>query len=365
MSRGAPCSWFGLVAIAVTAVAAQEPSPRLLVRQNVVAVDGLETAASFAGRGYQPQSVPLSPAVFQFGERLVDTAALEYVDFNATQLRRCAIDGKELWSVARSDLGLLTGNIAAHCVLTRDRLVLPAANGGLVGIDRNNGKVAWHRDGVAHGIVVADADCIAAAGSNDKQHRLVLLGLGNGAIAASCELAAAPAAIVPGPRGIAVATAAGVEVFDRAGPKAFAAAGAWIVIAGTDEGWLLAGGGELRVVGRDGTVCWSQKSEAWSTPIADRLAAIAVTDNVVVVGKYCGMADSGVDLFAFDARTGDPRWQRHVAELGVSHSKYHQDVCFFAFGSDLVVMSQAPGGDFLVVIDAASGRPRDRREFRR
>ena len=100
---------------------------------------------------------------------------------------------------------------------------------------------------------------------------------------------------------------------------------------------------------------------AWEIPLGGfhrgRRAWIRrLPDGDRLLAHYSGGADSGVTLIRFSVTDGSTvRWRARISSLGVGHSVYSQYVYGEVRGAEILVVSQAAGGDFVEVRNLATG----------
>jgi hypothetical protein len=80
---------------------------------------------------------------------------------------------------------------------------------------------------------------------------------------------------------------------------------------------------------------------------------------------YCPISDSGVELVRLTPATGEVVWRAMCKPLGVSHSKYRHSAAVTIEGDRVRVMSNGSFGDFIEVVDLATGKRLERSQPRR
>jgi hypothetical protein len=117
----------------------------------------------------------------------------------------------------------------------------------------------------------------------------------------------------------------------------------------------------LRLLAPDGTTRWSSPS----LQLSGANTAVAVTaGDVIIVSTFHRIA-SGSDLVALDAKTGALRWRADVAQLGVPHSAYWNDVTLARDGARVILRGFEAGGCYEQTFDVATGRRLSSRISRR
>ena len=293
---------------------------------------------------------------------LLDPATRERLRITAGALRLESLDGDARWSVAAVPGAAFGDGALDRAVFARQRVVLCGGDGGLVALDRADGRVAWRRPAGPNELVVADGELVVAAGAAATGGAMHGHALQNGAAAFAVALPEAPQGIALGERGIAVRSAQHTVVFDRSGPRLCDLPAPASDVVALRDGWLVVVDPFVVSCDRTGRERWRRER----TPgFMDQYVAVETADGSIVVARYCRMADSGVDVVCLDGANGDVRWRRHVDGLGVAHSKYWHLAQLFGSGDRLVVTSQAAGGLFAVALDPADGGQSARAEFRR
>ena len=362
-----------LVAFALTAVA-QDSKPeaqRLLVRQEVVSPATLQPTGQLGLGGYVRDARWLGEQRYAVDDVSVDLAALEVLEVSGEAVLLRTASKKVLWSIDRAAAGVAFGEkLAQRRLLLGARVVLPRADGGLVGLDRATGEVRWQHLHAPSDLVIADGELVITAGRVGDKEMLAAFAVPNGARAFQCTLPAAATRLAAAPHGIAVVAAAGVTVFDRSGPTLFTAKGAVIDVVPVplaayrslsfDPCWF--------VVTRDSLHLWNRQGDAlWTQPVtvdSFTSVALAVTSTGALLElRHCPMSDSGVGVVCRDPRDGGVQWRFTDPGLGVSHSKYWHRVHACVVGDSVFVVSQAAGGNFVVELDAATGEKRQRATF--
>ncbi len=351
---------FAILLLAAAAQAQAAADAPLLVRQTLVAADTLRAGRSLGMPGHVRDATWLYGSVYCLEAVTVDTRAGEVLEVATTHVLLRGIDRTLRWSAPREEAHAAADSPADRHLLLPDRIVLPRAGGGLVGLDRATGKLVWQRDDVPDTLLVVDGSLVVAAGEQRGKPRLTVLAAANGAASCNVELPAAPLRLVPGRDGIAVADATRVLVYDRTGPRIMARTAAVTdLIAGTD-GWFAAVG--------DGFEAWTRTGERrWRTELPPtfqehrRMAATAEGDLLGVA--CCPISDSGFSVHCFAANDGATRWSFEEPGLGVSHSKYWHRVQVRVVRDDVLITSQAAGGNFALRFAAKDPTERTREKF--
>lgn len=336
------------------------PGARLLVRQSLVDARSLEAGRSLGQPGYVRDSTWCGGDLYTLADTTIDVAAAEVLGASADKVWLAPFAGAPRWLVARAAVHAAVPGTAAQRLLLGARVVLPREGGGLVGLDRKTGALLWQAPAAPNELVVADDDGVLAAGTVGAERVFVRLAAANGAFACRNVLPGPATRLVPGPRGLAAVLADRALVFDRAGPKLCELPGAFVACTATPDGWCAATA--------EGLVAWNAAGEVlWrvAAPLDDLdgccLAATAAGD--VVACTWGRISDSGFVARACRGADGTVRWEHTDHGLGVAHSKYWHRLTARPLGDSLVVVSQAAGGDFAVVLDAADGARRARVTF--
>lgn len=288
---------------------------------------------------------------FVFGPDSVQKLALDGAVSGGT-----TIWGTVIWNaptVARIDFD---ARAVAAAGLVGQRLLLRGRGGGLVALDRTSGREAWHVDAVANTVLAADHELVCVGGRDGAAGVLRAYAVGNGARSFEVELPAPPEQVVLAPHGIAVRLATAVVVLDRAGPRLGALEETARTVLAWHDGWFVAVREAVVGLARDGR-------ERWRTPRPalgfEQEPMISDGGHRLLLVRACTIADDGAEVTCLDARDGSWSWRSPVPGLGVAHSKYAQRVAALVSGDDLVVLSQASGGDFaqqVALDDGARGR---------
>lgn len=99
-------------------------------------------------------------------------------------------------------------------------------------------------------------------------------------------------------------------------------------------------------------------SKAWSLQQSRFVpgGALAVNDRLVVVATFCAIS-TGTTLDAYARETGELQWHADLYGIGpVGHSKYFNDVELRFEGGNVVVSGAEAFGNYVEVVDAATGR---------
>lgn len=346
-----------LLIAAVPAQKQVQPEAPLLVRQNLVSPTTLQRIASpsLGITGYVNAAQWLYGDVYVLEQTTIDAASGEALEIAGDGLRLRA-DKVERWNVKLAEVGV-AGSTCDQRLLFRERVVVPRAAGGLLGLARADGAVVWQRGELPNTLLAADGALLAAAGlvKNEKGEPkpfLAVLALANGAPSCRVELAEMPTRVVPGPQGIALVAPGSVAVRDRTGPLLFGKPIAVADLVAAPDGWFVRIGATVERWSRTGDVVWTAACTCADYE-QQRLATTNAGDPVVAT--YMRMADSGFSLRCFAAADGALRWTHADQGLGVAHSKYWHHVQLRAIGGTVVVTSQAAGGNFAVRIDADDG----------
>jgi hypothetical protein len=334
--------------------------PPLLVRQNLVSATTLEPAQSLGLPGYVHDATWLFGSVYVLGDATIDAATGELLEVVGDAVRLRVARGAERWTAANAATGAAPGVTAARRLLFADRVVLPRAGGGLVGLDRASGAVVWQRAEVPDALLVADGSLLAAAGRVGGKPCFAMIAIANGAPGCRAELTEMPSRLVPGPRGVALVSGSQVAVHDRTGPRLFqrpVVVGDFV--AGRD-GWFTQVRGKLESWSRTGEVVWSVACVCAEFE-NQRLCATPAGDVLVVT--FMDMADSGFTVRCHAEGDGALRWTCIDQGLGIAHSKYWHHVQVRMLGNRALVTSQAAGGNFGVLFDATDGGERLRRKW--
>jgi hypothetical protein len=108
--------------------------------------------------------------------------------------------------------------------------------------------------------------------------------------------------------------------------------------------------GELSLLEPTGAVRWRHPQERW-----DDSAAAVLDGERLIVARFHRFA-TGSRLFAFDFKTGAPRWKGDVEQLNVSHSEYFNDVELALANGQVTMHGLEAGGCYVQTFDAVSGR---------
>ncbi len=110
--------------------------------------------------------------------------------------------------------------------------------------------------------------------------------------------------------------------------------------------------------GRIVLTCQTDKGKSWGLQQARFVpgSALAINDQLVVVATF-SVISSGATLDAYARTTGELLWHQQLYGLGpVAHSKYHNDLSLRFEGTNIVVSGAEAAGNYVEVLDAATGR---------
>lgn len=353
------CS-FAILLLAAVAPAQEAADAPLLVRQNLVAAHTLQPGRSLGMPGHVRDAIWLYGSVYCLEAATVDTRAGEVLEVATKDVLLRGIDRTLRWSAPREDVHAAADSPAERHLLLPDRVVLPRAGGGLVGLDRATGRLVWQRDDVPDSLLVVDGALVVAAGEHRGKPRLTVLAAANGAASCNVELPAAPLRLVPGRDGIAVADATRVTVYDRTGPRLLERTAAVSDLIAGNDGWF--------AIVDNGFEAWTRTGERrWRTevpPTFQEHRRMAVTAEGDLLGvACCPISDSGFFVHCFAAADGATRWSFEEPGLGVPHSKYWHRVQVRVVRGDVLITSQAAGGNFALRFAANDPTERTREKF--
>jgi outer membrane protein assembly factor BamB len=360
-SLGAASLW---AAALIAAAPAQQPDraprrgPVLLAGQQLVDANSGDVRGTLGIKDYPGHAAPLSNGVFALDGRLVDVQRMQVLELQGGAFALRDVASGPVWTQPAAKVHAAAGASLAQRLLTGDRVVLARSDGGLVGLDRKDGSVAWERAAVPNEALRADNDLVLAAGTVGGKPMLFGLSLQNGAAAFHAELRGPAKQIVPTPLGIAVLGDGWWQVFDRAGPKVLEQGETLGALAGTADGWFALQGTRIRALRRDGSERWNQ--DLGAADFMDQRQLFATPGGDLLVLAHCRMADSGMALELHANRDGVLLWRRSVEGLGVAHSKYRHDAYVQFDGERAFACSQGSAGSFFVALDLASGEQLDR-----
>lgn len=327
------------------------PAHALLVGQRVVDGQGGDELWTLGLADHVRECLHVAGRCYTVEGRTVDLDGADVLEVDGTDLVLRRLPDRTLWRRPLADVGTPAGASAGLRLLAGDRVVLPARDGGLVGLDRATGAERWRRTGLPQGALLVDADLLVATGAVAGVERLCGLSLRNGALAfdgalpwRAQRIAAAPHGVLVQGDGRVAAFLAGRELFRRRLPVSD--------VAATQAGWLVLGGGRLGALDREGGPRWSVAIAGGGDLDVLRLTALP-SGEALVVGHH-RMSDSGVSV-QLVAADGKLHWQRQVEGLGIPHSKYFHEAHARAVGDVVYVVSMGSGGAFWAALDLASG----------
>jgi outer membrane protein assembly factor BamB len=339
------------------AVAAAQETPRLLVAQTIVDAPSGKKLCDLGIADHVRHAFPVAGQTFVVADRTVDLADPVVLEVNGGRLT-LRVPGPRngeasvLWQRALADVGAAQ-SAAGQRLLTRARVVVPRAGGGLLALRRSSGEEAWQQAGSPGDLLLADADLVIAAGIRDGKARVAAFALANGAVAFRAELPGKPLQLAAAPHGIVVLGDGFLIGLDRAGPKLFELAqGVESVVAGP-AGWFTLAGTRIEAIDRNGKPRWSTDLDASDFRDTRQLLATAAGDLLVICNQR--MSDSGVLVQLRSGRDGSPVWARDLPGLEVAHSKYWHHAYARNAGAHVYVVSQGTAGAFYEQLDLASG----------
>jgi hypothetical protein len=119
----------------------------------------------------------------------------------------------------------------------------------------------------------------------------------------------------------------------------------------------------LTRIGPDGSRLWSADLDEGGLYATETLLVEA--DDLVVVAAYCSGA-TGAEVVALDRATGLRRWSAAPYGIGsIGHSRYSNAVRLGLEADRVVLEGVEAGGDYVAVLDRATGRLRSNIVWRR
>jgi hypothetical protein len=274
--------------------------------------------------------------------------------------------GHLLWT-AQLD-GRLGAHREPHVLHDADRIYL-SHNDGVTALDMKAGKVAWHAKGPADRLFLSGKLLLATECTSGEEPMKQGRWLTGRSIATGAEvfniglpvkdfdpwpirevaglfLVQAPPAI--GSRG------GGAYLIDQKG-KVRHKLGRLVLDGRTlgEERVLLTAHNVVRLSAAD--------KELWTIPLEwrdqlDEGGMLDVAGGDLLIFRFRGNCDSGVEVMRFDPRTGKKVWATTCPRLGVGHSKYFHQAVAVIEGQQVRVTSRGSYGSFVETLDFKTGK---------